>query len=242
MIHFHGAPCPGDMDQQIKFFTKRDVLMSYAHRKNEGLLFGVCRTFVLDNGAFSLWKGGEDVDWNDFYDWVDQWRNHPRFEFFFIPDVIGGSDEENQELMEQCPFPDHISVPVYHLGESFRRLSEMVERYPRIAIGSTQGFELKTMRFFNEMRKIFEVICDQEGVPQAKVHGLRMLDPEIVEKFPFSSCDSATASIKSMFDKEWKHRFWPQSKAGRAALVADYLERAQSPSFYQLKPVQMELL
>ena len=118
----------------------------------------------------------------------------------------------------------------------------MVERYPRIAIGSTQGFELKTMRFFNEMRKIFEVICDRDGVPQAKVHGLRMLDPEIVEKFPFSSCDSATASIKSMFDKEWKHRFWPQSKAGRAALVADYLERVQSPSFYQLKPVQMELL
>ena len=242
MIHFHGSPISGSHKDAVKFFQKRDVLISFAEPKQQFVITEICRSFVLDNGAFSFWKLGKQTDWDGFYDWVDQWRNHPRFEFFFIPDVIGGSDEENQELMEQCPFPDHISVPVYHLGESFRRLSEMVERYPRIAIGSTQGFELKTMRFFNEMRKIFEVICDQDGVPQAKVHGLRMLDPEIVEKFPFSSCDSATASIKSMFDKEWKHRFWPQSKAGRAALVADYLERAQSPSFYQLKPVQMELL
>ena len=118
----------------------------------------------------------------------------------------------------------------------------MVERYPRIAIGSTQGFELKTMRFWNEMRKIFEVVCDQDGVPRVKVHGLRMLDPEIVTNFPFSSCDSAGASILSSFDNGWSFPYAPETKSGRAALYANKVEMSQSPSFYKLKPIQMELI
>jgi hypothetical protein len=241
MIHYHGGVIT-EANEAVKFYQRRDVLISFAKKEKEHLIAEVCRSFVLDNGAFSLWKSGKQTDWDGFYDWVEKWKNHPRFEWFLIPDVIGGSDEENQELMEHCPFPDHISVPVYHLGESFRRLSEMVERYPRIAIGSTQGFELKTIRFWNEMRKIFEVICDRDGIPQVKVHGLRMLDPEIVKAFPFSSGDSSTNVRESLFDIKWGHKYSPTSKAERAALVADYLDKAQSPSFYKLKPIQMELI
>lgn len=242
MIHYHGADISGGYKEAVKFYQKRDVLISFARKNQQSVITEICRSFVLDNGAFSLWKSGKQTDWDGFYKWVDQWRKHPRFEWFLVPDVIGGTDKENDELLFQCPLPARISVPVYHLGESYKRLNQMVEKYQRIAIGSTKGFGLKTMQFWNEMRKIFEVVCDQDGVPRVKIHGLRMLDPEIVKNFPFSSCDSAGACILSCYDHEWSFPYAPVTKAGRAALYADKVEMVQSPSFYKFKPIQMELI
>ena len=160
--------------------------------------------------------------------------------------MIGGSEHDNNSLVASCrvPFSDkHQCCPVFHLGERLNRLDFFWELgFRRFAIGSTPGFELKSMKFWNEMRKIFDHICE-DGIPRFKVHGLRMLDEEIVEKFPFSSGDSTSANMEATFDYKWdKYPYAPMSKSGRAALVADRIERAQSPSFYSPKPIQMELL
>ena len=243
MIHYHGADISGGQKEAGKFYKKRDVLISYARPNQIQVISEICRSFVLDNGAFSFWKSNLETDWNGFYEWIHEWKYHPRFEWFLCPDVIGGNEKENDELIEQCPMPKHITVPVYHIGENYNRLEKMLSHdYPRIAIGTTPGYGLRSIKFINEMRKIFEIVCNNEGVPQVKIHGLRMLDPEIVKAFPFSSCDSADAVIESVFDYKWTHRYFPKTKSGRAALVADYLEQTQSPSMYNFKPIQMELL
>jgi hypothetical protein len=241
MIHYHGADISGGIPEALKFYNRRDVLISFPRPYQTSSISEVCRSFVFDNGAFSFWKKCTPVNWDDFYDWVDTWNHHPRFEWFLIPDVIGGSDKENDELIAGCAFPNYMSVPVYHVGEDFSRLENMMDKFPRVAIGTTKGFELKSLNFWNEMRKIFDFIC-VFGVPQVKVHGLRMLDPEIVSAFPFSSCDSAGACIISVYDNEWNFPYAPITKAGRAALYADKIERSQSPSFYEFKPIQMELI
>ena len=173
------------------------------------------------------------------------WVNHPRFDFFIIPDVIGGTVEENDALIEEywSTMPDS-GVPVFHVGEPLERIDMFILKYnfTRIAIGTTKGFELKSMHFWNEMRKIFEKLCIN-GMPRVKVHGLRMLDPEIVEAFPFSSGDSTTATRKATFYTEWEgYRYAPISKAARATLVADRIEQGQSPSFYKFKPIQLDLI
>jgi len=242
MIHYHGAPCPGNSAEQIVFFRRRDCLLSFANREKVSpeLLFTYCRTFILDNGSFSYWKNGIATNWDEFYKWVQNWMHHPRFEWFLIPDVIGGTTKENDLLIKDSYFPRY-GVPVFHIGEPVKRISFFLDQgFKRFAIGSTPGFELKSMNFWNEMRKVFNRICI-DGIPIVKAHGLRMLDPEIVEAFPFSSCDSATASMESIFDYKWKHHYWPRTQSGRAALVADYLEQAQSPSAYQSKPIQIDL-
>ena len=148
----------------------------------------------------------------------------------------------NDDLIHICRYPEY-GVPIFHIGEPLERLEMFLGKgFKRIAIGTTKGYELKSLNFWNEMRKIFDFIC-VDGVPQAKVHGLRMLDPEIVEAFPFSSGDSTTATMEATFDVNWeKYPYAPITKAGRAALVADKIERTQSPSFYEPKPIQMELI
>lgn len=245
MIHYHGAPCPGNAESQVKFFRHRDALLSYANRKKVSaeVIFDICRSFILDNGAFTYWKNNEEPKWDDFYCWVENYRFHPRFQWFLVPDIIGGSVEENNKQLVICPMPINITVPVFHVGEPLDRIMMIIEKgYHCIGIGTTPGFELKSAAFFNEMRKIFETVCNHEGIPKIKVHGLRMLDPEIVREFPFSSCDSATSAMESIFDCKWGHRYFPKTQSGRAALVADYLESSQSPSFYKSKPIQMDLL
>jgi hypothetical protein len=62
-------------------------------------------------------------------------ENHPGFDFPIIPDVIDGSEEENDDLLAEWPFFD--GVPVYHLHESLDRLLRFANSYSRIARGSS---------------------------------------------------------------------------------------------------------
>ena len=246
MIHYHGTPLSGATEQQILFYRGRHALMSWPSYSPIHIpITECCRSFCIDNGAFTFWKENQEVDWHDFYSFVMDWIRHPRFDFFLIPDVIGGTVEENNALIEECwdTMPDS-GVPVFHVGEPLERIDMFIRKYnfTRIAIGTTKGFELKSLLFWNEMRKIFDHLCI-DGVPRTKVHGLRMLDPEIVGAFPFSSGDSTTATRKATFNTEWEgYPYAPVSKAARASLVADRIERGQSPSFYKPKPIQLDLI
>ena len=243
MIHYHGTPLSCSIDQQAEFYRGRHVLLSWATFEPRHIpITEVCSSFCIDNGAYSFWGKDIPVQWQDFYNFLDNWIHHPRFDFFLIPDVIDGNPKLNDSLVEICRYPEY-GVPIFHIGEPFSRLEMFLEKgFKRVAIGTTKGFELKSLNFWNEMRKIFDFIC-VKGVPQAKVHGLRMLDPEIVSAFPFSSGDSTTAVREAIYDTNWvKYPYAPISKAGRAGLVADKIERATSPSFYKNKPIQIDLL
>ena len=241
MIHYHGTPLSGATEQQILFYRGRHALLSWPSCGPIHIpITECCRSFCIDNGAFTFWKEKQEVDWQDFYTFVTDWVNHPRFDFYLIPDVIGGTVEQNDNLLGKA-IPG--GVPVFHVGEPLTRIDSFIERgYKRMAIGTTKGFELKSLLFWNEMRKIFNHLC-VDGVPRMKVHGLRMLDPEVVEAFPFSSGDSTTATRKATFNTEWEgYPYAPISKAARATLVADRIEQGQSPSFYKFKPIQLDLI
>ena len=63
MIHYHGGVIT-EANEAVKFYQRRDVLISFAKKEKEHLIAEVCRSFVLDNGAFSLWKSGKQTDWD----------------------------------------------------------------------------------------------------------------------------------------------------------------------------------
>ena len=244
MIKYHGSPISGSQQDQLKFYKNRHALISYASKSpRQNLITESCQSFCVDNGAYSVWKKGSVLDWGEFYDWLQIWLTHPKFDFFFIPDDIGGDKNSNNKLVASCRLKfsqRHLCCPVFHLGEDLDRFTFFKELgYTRVALGSTPDFELRTPKFWEEMRNIFDFITDSTGVPLFKVHGLRMLRSSIIQEFPFSSGDSSTAGIKSAFDYIWEdYPFAPLSKSGRANLVADKLELSQSPSFY--KPLNQQ--
>lgn len=195
MIHIHGTPCGGKREDVARFLSGRHALVPYGRHEDIGTASEVCQTFVIDNGAFSAWVSGNPItDWNGYYAFVEEWMRHPAFEWAVIPDVIDGDESANDELLAEWPF-EETGVPVWHLHESLERLSRLVLSFNRVALGSSGEFaQPGTESWWERMSEAMEVACDECNRPKTKLHGLRMLDPEIFTRLPLASADSTNAT------------------------------------------------
>jgi hypothetical protein len=148
---------------------------------------------MLDNGAFSFWRAGKTCsDWSWYYTWVDRWLNSMT-DFWIIPDVIGGSEEENDRLIARRALSLSEGVPVWHLNESFKRLHTMTFRgnFERIAFGSTAEYPILGDAWCQRVDDAFNIICDKNGRVPIKVHMLRGLKA-CGMSWPFASADSSS--------------------------------------------------
>ena len=195
---------------------------------------------MVDNSAFSFWSTGEKPNWMDYVTWCRTFANHPRFDFAIVPDTIDGTEKDNNDLLRIWDrngwHPIRIAgCPVWHLHESLDRLKMLVSRWDRVALGSSGDYATPGVGdWWDRMADAFDVICDDDGHPKSKIHGLRMLRGDIVSKFPFASCDSTNAaqngtreSIKNKVDSSW----------GRQT-IARRMEQVQSPSKWRRSDVQ----
>ena len=201
----------------------------------------VAQSFALDNGAFSVWKQGIEANWPAYYVWVDEWRRHPGFDWAIVPDVIEGDEAANDALLAAWPFSKIVGLPVWHLHESLERLDRLAREWPRVALGSSGAYRTPgTASWWGRIQQAMQTVCDDHGRPKTKLHGLRMLNPHIVEHVPFSSADSAYVSRKVGL-ANWGGVYKAASREARAHVLVDYYERAQSPAVWSGVPAQEEL-
>lgn len=225
MICYHGTPISGSKQESIRFLTGRHALASYADTSYMDVVAECCASFILDSGAFSAWKQGSEVDVGGYACWCEEWRRHPGYDWALIPDVIDGSEEDNDALLEGWPSTD---VPVWHLHESLDRLARLAFHYHRVAIGSSGKWPTPgTQSWWNRINQALWSICDERGNPLTKLHGLRMLDPAIFTRLPFSSADSANAGINAGSIRRFGQ--YPSPSAGvRAEVIATRIESYNS--------------
>lgn len=193
MIHYHGTPCGGKREDVARFLRGRHCLIPFGRSEDLSTASVVCSSFVFDNGAFTAWRQGKPIEsWQGYYDFCAEWCHHPAFDWALIPDVIGGSEEQNDILLDD--WPGHIEgVPVWHMHESLERLDRL-SRWPRIAIGSSGEWpNTGAEKWWWRINEAMEVLCGHDGLPRCKLHGLRMLNREIFTRIPFSSADSTNA-------------------------------------------------
>lgn len=233
MIHFHGTPMTPASDA-ARVLRGRHALISYAHPEQMELVSEVCQSFCLDNGAFTAWKSGRRcTDWAGYYAWVERWRTHPGFEFAIIPDVIDGDEDDNDALLVECPF-DTDMVPVWHMHESLDRLDGMARSWPRIAIGSSGIYrQVKSELWWRRIAETMDVLCIG-GRPRTKLHGLRMLDPDVFTRLPLASADSTNVARNMGLDQKWRGSYAPTTAAGRGAALCDRIESLQSAPIWRI--------
>ncbi|WP_132928035.1 hypothetical protein [Sodalis ligni] len=230
MIHYHGGPITPDTCA-IKAWRARHAFISFVNAGQLGLAAEICQSFAIDNGAFSAWKraGKNKIEWADYYAFVERWKNHPGFDFAIIPDVIDGGAVENDALLEEWPHGKFFGVPVWHMNESDDRFIRLCHEYPRVAIGSCGEYDVRRpMLAVTRMKDIIRHIVDVHGQPITKLHGLRMLNPEIFTKLPLSSADSTNVAQNIGKDCNWKGTYQPQSKETRASILVERIESANS--------------
>lgn len=197
MVKYHGTPIGGSKRDAALFLQGRNALISFATKGHIPEVLECCDSFCLDNGAFTIWKKGEgEIDIPAYLEWAESLSKHPAFDFAIIPDVIMGSEEENDLVLENYQWDTNKWIPVYHLGESVERFKRLSEMFPRVALGSTDKWKQTGSRdWWKNMANFMDAICDDYGIPPAKLHGLRMLNYRVFEHLPLSSADSSNAAV-----------------------------------------------
>ncbi|WP_430318280.1 hypothetical protein [Pseudomonas nitroreducens] len=239
MIHYHGTPIGGGRLDAAKFLQGRHALVPFPRQDDIGIVAEACQSFVFDNGAFSIWTKGGKLDFEGYTAWVEQWYRHPGFDWALIPDVIDGDEEANDRLLEQ--WPEHLpGVPVWHLHESIERLVRLSSNWKTVAFGSSgQWRSPGTVSWWKRMAAALDAICDDQGRPQCRLHGLRMLDPAIFTQLPFASADSTNAAVNGGSISRFG-MYAPPTAGQRAAVIADRIEAHTSAPIWQ-RETQIEL-
>jgi hypothetical protein len=237
VIHYHGTPMTPVADM-VKAFSGRHAMVSFEHPEQMEICAEICQSVVLDNGAFSAWRQGKDHDFSGYIDWCEKWLKHPCVDWCVIPDVIDGTLADNEWKIWSFPFPREQSVPVYHLHEPLEHLLELRRSFPRIALGSSGKWaDPGSNDWWIRITEVMEVLCDDAGAPLVKIHGLRMLDPGIFSKLPFASADSCNVARNVGLDNRWKGTYIPTSRAVRALILMDRIERHASSSFWNASAI-----
>lgn len=237
---YHGGPITPET-AAAKVWRARGGFVSFAHPQQISVAAALCSSFALDNGAFSLWRAGKPTDWPAYYGWCEQWLAHPGCDWAVIPDVIDGDEQANDDLLADWPFTGR-GVPVWHMHESIRRLEMLCGSYERVAIGSSGEYAtVGDARWWRRMGEALDAICDESGRPDTKLHGLRMLDPDVFTRIPFASADSTNVAQNIGIDSAWRGTYQPASKETRAIVLAERIEQFNAPARWTRGGVQMEI-
>lgn len=206
-VHWHGGPIWGDKETPTDWLIKalyRDgcSLVSFARPEQMKKISNIPCQIWLDNGAFSRWKKAKkvrkvvdwDAVWNQYFDFVGGWFS--RISWFLIPDVIEGSETENDALIKRVPpWLMEKAVPVWHSDESIERLIRLATLFPRVAIGCCGPHRMiRTKPWEKRMDEVFREIYITRQM-DVKLHGLRMLDVRVLSMYPFASADSTNVAV-----------------------------------------------
>ncbi len=231
MIHYHGTPIGGRRVDAAQFLMGRHALVSFYRPDDLPVVLECCKSFVLDNGAFSHWKAGKgDIDFLAYQEWAESVCLHPGFEWCLIPDKIDGEEEENAELVKRWVRSGTRAegVPVWHLHESLEYLNYLVSNFKRVALGSSgQWATPGTADWWERISVAMLVACDPLGRPRCKLHGLRMLNPRVFTRLPLASADSTNAAVNCGSKKRFG-MYLPPTAAQRAAVIAERIEQHNS--------------
>ncbi len=189
---YHGTPItPNDVFREHMHF--RNALVSYARPDQFELAKVHAKEIMIDNGAFSIWMQSKKkgkvkaTSWDGYYGWIDQ--IYADITEFILPDVIDGSEEDNDALLTECSLMN--GIPVWHVNESFDRLERLAADYPYIAFGSAGEYgTLGTAKWNEKVDHAMSLLSDDDGIPLVKVHMLRCLNHKIFSRYAFYSGDS----------------------------------------------------
>ena len=237
MIHYHGLPIT-PQTSAVSAVSGGHAFVSFAHPGQLGVAVEICQSFAIDNGAFPAWKNGRPIqDWQPFYAWAHDCRLTPNCDFAVIPDVIDGDEAANDALLDEWPLGAVFGAPVWHMHESLDRLERLATTYPRVCIGSSgQYATVGNAEWWARIDQTMRVVCDSKGRPLVKLHGLRMLNPKVFSRLPFTSADSTNIARNVNIDKHWaKGNYLPPTKEARAQVMRQRIEAFNSPATYDFK-------
>lgn len=193
-LHYHGTP----ITPRAELYTLAgfNFCVSFAAPRDLEICHEIGQSVMLDNGAFSIWKRNRTIQmypWDGYYAWVRPWLDY-HTTWCVIPDVIDGSEEQNDELIahwrSKVGVMGYSAAPVWHIHESLARLDYLIAGWPRICFGSSGEYaKIGTTKWNNRLNEVFNHICRGRGFTPSWIHMLRGMSLAGSD-YPFASVDS----------------------------------------------------
>jgi hypothetical protein len=227
-LHYHGLPItPVDVLLRL---AGRCFCVSFAAKSQVKTAHQIGQAVMLDNGAFSLWRAGKATDWPGYYRWADEWLDYPTT-WAVIPDVIEGTDEENDALVRAWPFGDR-GAPVWHMHEPVDRLLRLCDGFARVCFGSSgQYATVGNAPWRRRAGEAFGALSKRHArLPW--IHMLRGL-ALAGDVFPFASMDSTNVARNHAGNRT------RNTAAKDARAMAEQIDALQCPARWERRPEQI---
>jgi hypothetical protein len=229
-IHYHGTP----ITPISKFMELAGChfTVSWARPEDVQRAHKWGQSVMLDNGAYSFWKGNKPISWKGYYDFCDRWLEYPTT-WAVIPDVIDGLEHENQRLIALWPFGSR-GAPVWHLHESLEYLLSLLDGWARVCFGSSGRYaEVLSLSWQRRVDEAWnEIVKRHKRTPW--VHMLRGMQC-CKREWPFASVDStdiARNHNRTQNEPEEMARRWDQIQCPPVWVSREQL--ALEGGFYEL--------
>jgi hypothetical protein len=191
-IHYHGTPItPVGL---LKTLRGRSFCVSYFSPDQIDYCVDIGESVLIDNGAYTFhtkygkgWMGQEYLA--GYCAFAKKYSLGPNW--CLIPDVIDGTELENDRLIEEYGQLLPNSYPVWHVSESIERLVRLSKNFSKVCFGSSGAyFNLNTDKWVSKVEQAFDAVCDKSGRCSVWVHMLRGMNLSKKSAFPFCSVDS----------------------------------------------------
>lgn len=189
MIHYHGTPLTPR--SELSLMAGHHFCVSFADPRDLEQCLRIGQSLMLDNGAFTAFTQGKHFAPETFYEWLDPILAPPHWAI--VPDVIGGSVEQQRELAKSWPHRRDLGAPVWHLNLPIDYLLELCDGWPRVCLGSSAEYwKVGSPIWQRRMDEVFDALTKTFGrIPW--IHGLRMLG-QSNGPWPLASADSVNVA------------------------------------------------
>lgn len=165
--------------------------------------------FFVDSGAYSTFHQGKPLDVDDYISFINEIGNYVTV--FAQMDCIQdpNADIKEQERCQEATWQNYLYmceklkpelidklIPLFHAGEDIKRFYNLLEfkhsdghHIKYIGLGAPQS-SFRTIRI-NYYSDWFNII-EKSSNPNVCTHAFGCTDLSVLEKFPFTSADSAS--------------------------------------------------
>jgi len=159
----------------------------------------------MDSGAFTAWTRKEQIDIDEYIRFCLDRLNIISYvvNLDVIPGEFGQKDlppeeiersaglgYQNYHYMLSRGIPKEKLIHVFHQGENFKWLAQMVAEIPYI--GLSPANDRTTPEKIMWLDQCMPYVIDDQGYPVVKFHGFAVTAPRLMFRYPWYSVDSTT--------------------------------------------------
>jgi hypothetical protein len=226
VIHYHGTPITPR--HELQKMAGLHFCVSFAAPSDAEWCLSHAQSIMWDNGAFSIWKSGKQIDLMKFASWVEPRLGHPHWAI--VPDVIGGAIDDNLKMIAEWSLRRELSAVVWHLDEPIDHLLRMSDMgFGKVCFGSTERYDpVGSEAWARRADEAFNALAKRGPLPW--VHMLRGL-ALAGTRWPFASADSTNVARNF---KNIGERVCPEA-------MARAIDARQNPIRWHLQPEQQDM-